>query len=151
MSESTLIAVAHKAGVMDPIGHGLKKDIEELGLARVKTVRSAQLYRLEGDISARDRDRITRDLLCDPIIQECEERKAQKFMVVDIWYKPGVTDVVGESVLKGIHDLNIKGIAQVRTGMRYALEGINRREVAEKIAMALLVNPLVHESTIHAD
>jgi phosphoribosylformylglycinamidine (FGAM) synthase PurS component len=151
MAKSTLIAVGHRPGVLDPVGHGLKKDIEELNLARVKNVMSAQLYRIEGDISRRDADRIASDLLCDPILQECQEHMAPKSLVVDIWYKAGVTDVVGDSVLKGIRDLNIQGVQQVRTGMRYAFEGVTKREVAEKIALALLVNPLVHESTIHAD
>ena len=57
-----------------------------------------------------------------------------------------MTDVVGESVLKGIRDLNIQGVKEVRTGMRYHFAGRHKREVAEKIALALLVNPLVHES-----
>jgi phosphoribosylformylglycinamidine (FGAM) synthase PurS component len=46
----------------------------------------------------------------------------------------------------GIHD-----VQDVRTGMRYHLQGVSQRAVAEKIALALLVNPLVHEMTIHAD
>ena len=151
MAKSTLIAVAHKPGVMDPVGHGLKKDIEELGLARVKNVLSAQLFRLEGDVSRQDRERIAKDLLCDPILQECQEHMAPHSLVVDIWFKTGVTDVVGDSVLKGIRDLDIQGVQEVRTGMRYAFEGVTKRDVAEKIATALLVNPLVHDSTIHAD
>ena len=151
MAHSTLIAVAHKHGVLDPVGHGLKKDIAELKLARVKNVQSAQLYRLEGALSSSDRERITRDLLCDPIIQECQTKLPDKSMVVDVWYKPGVTDVIGDSVLKGIRDLDIQTVQGVRTGMRYAFEGVTRKEVAEKIALALLINPLVHESTIHAD
>ena len=153
MAKLTLIAVAHRHGVMDPVGHGLKKDIEELGLGRVKNVLSAQLFRLEGEISSRDRDRIAQDLLCDPIIQECQEHMAPKSLVVDVWFKAGVTDVVGDSVLKGIRDLDIQGVEKVRTGMRYAFEGVTKREVAEKIALApLLINPLdFTESTIHAD
>jgi phosphoribosylformylglycinamidine (FGAM) synthase PurS component len=151
MAKSTLIAIAHKPGVMDPVGHGLKKDIEALGLGRVKNVLSAQLFRLEGEISAGERSRIAQDLLCDPILQECQEHMAPKSLVVDIWYKTGVTDVAGESVLKGIRDLDIQGVEKVRTGMRYAFEGVTKREVAAKIALTLLVNPLVHDSTIHAD
>jgi len=151
MGKSTLIAVGHKREIMDSVGHGLKKDIEELGLARVKNVLSAQLYRLEGDLARGDSERISRDLLCDPILQECQDHMAPKSLVVDIWFKAGVTDVVGDSVLKGIADLGIKGVSQVRTGMRYAFEGVTKRDVAERIASALLVNPLVHESTIHAD
>jgi len=151
MAGTTLIAVAHKPGILDPVGHGLKKDIDELGLASVKAVRSAQLYRLEGEVSNGDRERIEKDLLCDPIIQQCEAHSVGKSMVVDIWYKPGVTDVVGDSVRKGIHDLGIETVQEVRTGMRYHFDGVTKRDVAEKIALTLLVNPLVHESSISPD
>jgi len=47
--------------------------------------------------------------------------------------------------------LNIRGVQDVRTGMRYRLQGITRREAAEKIALALLMNPLVQDSNIYAD
>ena len=77
--------------------------------------------------------------------------EAKHGLVIDVWYKPGVTDAVGESVMKGIRDLNIPGVKEVRTGMRYYLKGVTRQDAAEKIASALLVNPLVHESIIHAD
>ena len=154
MAHDYLFEIACKAGVTDPVGRGLKEDIDHLGLGRVKSVSSAQLYKVSGQLSADERSRIVKDLLADPILNEAREGtevKKDKAMVIDVWYKQGVTDVVGDSVRKGIRDLNITGAQDVRTGMRYHLEGVTRREVAEKIALALLVNPLVHESTIHAD
>lgn len=154
MAKDILIEVSCKAGVTDPVGQGLANDIVHLGLAKVKSVSSAQLYRLSGTISTEDELRITRDLLCDPILNESlsrDEATQDNAITIDIWYKTGVTDVVGDSVRKGILDLDIHGVQSVRTGMRYHLHGVTRREVAEKIALALLVNPLVHESTIHAD
>jgi phosphoribosylformylglycinamidine (FGAM) synthase PurS component len=157
MARTYLIEVSHRPGVSDPVGKGLAHDIHHLALARVKGVLSAQLYRLAGSISESERKRIAEDLLCDPIIQEYREdtpvksARKQGALVIDVWYKPGVTDVVGESVLKGIRDLSIQGVKEVRTGRRYHLQGVTRQEIAQKIALALLVNPLVHESTIHAD
>jgi phosphoribosylformylglycinamidine (FGAM) synthase PurS component len=157
MAQSYLIEVAHKPGVTDPVGKGLTHDIMELGLGRVKNVASAQLYRLDGQLSESDRKRIAEDLLCDPILQEYREDTPVKSegksgsLVIDIWYKTGVTDVVGDSVLKGIEDLNIHGVKAVRTGMRYHLAGVTRKEEAEKISLALLANPLVHESVVHVD
>jgi len=117
-------------------------------------VSSAQLYRVSGQLSADEWSRIAKDLLADPILNEVREGGTvmkDKAMVIDVWYKPGVTDVVGDSVRKGIRDLNIHGVQDVRTGMRYHLEGVTRHDVAEKIALTLLVNPLVHDSIIHAD
>ncbi len=148
-----LFEIAYKTGVTDPVGEGLKSDIEHLKLAKVKRVASAQLYKVTGNLSAETKHRIASDLLCDPILNENRDKSSEKTksLVVDVWYKAGVTDVVGDSVKKGIQDLSISGVEDVRTGMRYHLEGVTKRETAEKIALALLVNPLVHDLTIHAD
>jgi phosphoribosylformylglycinamidine synthase subunit PurSL len=163
MAHTHLFEIGYKAGVTDPVGQGLKHDIAHLGLAKVKQVASAQLYKVSGTLSADERSRIANELLCDPILNECQpsplpgERaskargEGKSAMVVDVWYKAGVTDVVGESVRKGIQDLDIHGVKEVRTGMRYHLLGVTRREAAEKIALALLVNPLVHDLMINAD
>ncbi len=152
MANLHLFEIGYKSGIADPVGQGLKSDIEHLRLAVVKKVASAQLYKVSGTLSTDSKQRIARDLLCDPILNESREKQSKtKFMVIDVWYKAGVTDVVGDSVKKGIEDLDIHGVQDVRTGMRYHLEGVTKKEVAEKIALALLVNPLVHDLTIHAD
>jgi phosphoribosylformylglycinamidine (FGAM) synthase PurS component len=162
MASAYLIEVKHKPGVTDPVGKGLAHDINHLELAKVKSVASAQLYQVHGGLGTEDRTRIARDLLSDPILHDYvisawetttrpATAKEGRGMVIDVWYKPGVTDAVGESVMKGIRDLNIPGVKEVRTGMRYHLHGVSRADVAGKIASALLVNPLVNESIIHAD
>jgi len=154
MAHTHLFEIGYKPGVTDPVGKGLKHDITQLGLGKVSQVASAQLYKITGKLSDADRARITRDLLCDPILNEPEgkpEAGKTKSVTIDVWYKAGVTDVVGDSVLKGIRDLDITGVQEVRTGMRYHLQGVARKDVAEKIALALLVNPLVHEMTINAN
>ncbi len=163
MAHTHLFEIGYKAGVTDPVGRGLKHDISHLGLAKVKNVASAQLYKVFGKLSQDQRVKISHDLLCDPILNECRtplphplpgeraQGEGKHFMVIDVWYKAGVTDVVGDSVRKGIQDLGIQDVRDVRTGMRYHLQGVSRRDAAEKIALALLVNPLVHDLTIHAD
>ena len=154
MAHTHLFEIGYKPGIMDPVGRGLKQDIAHLGLGKVSQVMSAQLYKVMGKLSVAEHNRIASDLLCDPILNESHAESSAgktKSMVIDVWYKTGVTDVVGDSVRKGIADLGITGVQEVRTGMRYHLQGVTRREAAEKIALALLVNPLVHDLTVHAD
>ena len=133
MAHTHLFEIGYKAGISDPVGKGLKHDIAHLGLGKVAHVASAQLYKITGKLSEADSARITKDLLCDPILNEPAGKPdpKAKAVTVDVWYKAGVTEV--------------------RTGMRYHLQGVMRKEAAEKIALALLVNPLVHEMTIHAN
>jgi len=162
MNNACLIEVMHKPGITDPAGKDLAHEIAHLGLARLKSVASAQLYQIRGSLATDDKKRIARDLLADPILHDYQisawetvsrptPRRGARAMVIDVWYKPGVTDAVGESVMKGIRDLNIPGVKEVRTGMRYHLKGAAHQDAAEKIAAALLVNPLIHESVVHAD
>src|SRR5690242_11823022 len=139
MADTYLFEIGYKSGVTDPVGQGLKHDMAHLGLGKAKQVLSAQLYKVTGKLTEAERTKIVRDLLCDPILNESrattETPSKPKAMVLDVWYKAGVTDVVGDSVRKGIRDLEVEGVEDVRTGMRYHLEGITRREAAEKIAM----------------
>jgi phosphoribosylformylglycinamidine (FGAM) synthase PurS component len=161
MKGTHLIEVAYKPGVTDPLGNGLKREIDHLGLAKVGDVRTGQLYRIVGDLAREERDRIARDLLCDPVVQDFHDgslsligggkKKSASRMVVDVWYKSGVTDVIGESVLKGIKDLNVAAVSTVRTGARYRFDGLKKKEAAEKLTLALLANPLVHDYAIHAE
>ena len=162
MNGTCLIEVGYKSDVADPVGRGLLRDIRHLKLAPATDVRASQLYRLVGDINAEGRVRIARDLLCDPIVQDYREgdwrkdaepmrgRKTKAPAVVDVWFKQGVTDAVGESVLKGIQDLPVAGVREVRTGIRYRFDGVTQAE-AEKVTRAILANPLVNEYVIHAD
>jgi len=161
MRGTHIIEVLPKEGVKDPTGSGLQNDVRQLGVKSAKQVRSSQLYRLVGELASQDRRRIAKDLLTDPVTQEYKdgavnlvEVKPKKgrssSFLVDVWYKSGVTDVIGESVLKGIRDLEISSITEVRTGMRYRFEGLPNVQTAEKIALALLVNPLVHDQFISA-
>ncbi len=165
MHGTYIIEVGYKKGLTDPLGHGLVDDIRHLGAAGVQQVTASQLYRLIGDLSVEDRNRIAQDLLCDPVVQDFRDgieaqapsaagsksKTKSKQAVIDVWYKSGVTDVVGESVLKGIQDLHVSGISEVRTGHRYRIQGIGQAEPAKKIAWSLLANPLVHDTFIHVD
>jgi phosphoribosylformylglycinamidine (FGAM) synthase PurS component len=162
MQGTHIIEVLLKEGVKDPVGSSLENEASHLGVKSLRQVRSSQLYRLVGELTPQEHQKIARDLLTDPITQaycdgvidmvksESKKNRTTSFLV-DVWYKSGVTDVVGESVLKGIKDLRIVSVAEVRTGMRYRFSGLPNAQAVEKIARALLVNPLVHDQFIHAD
>jgi phosphoribosylformylglycinamidine (FGAM) synthase PurS component len=160
MKGTHLIEIAYKPRVTDPVGKNLAKDIVELRLGKIKDVRTGQLYRLVGELQPEQWETIARNLLCDPVVQDYSKghvaitarskHSAPAPVVVDVWYKAGVTDVVGESVLKGIKDLAVASVSEVRTGTRYRFTGISTKEAAQKLALALLANPLVHDYVIHA-
>ena len=164
MHGTYLIEVAHKPGVKDPLAAEITEDLQHFAGRTSCKVATSKLYRLIGQLSVEERARVGGELLSDPIVEEAYEggwkpkelasgKKAvhPKSIVVDVWYKQGVTDAVGESVLKGLHDMNLEEIQDVRTGMRYRFFGLKDAQAAEKLALALLINPLIHDRFIHAD
>lgn len=153
MKGTFLIEVAYKEGITDPLARSVQHDTAHWGLKGVKKVATGQLYRLIGDISGADRNRIAKDLLCDPVIQEFHDGgrdTSPKSVTIDVWYKSGVTDVVADSVMRGLHDLGIQGITEVRTGQRFRFMGTTDAKKTEQAATALLMNPLVQDRTVHA-
>ena len=58
-------------------------------------------------------------------------------------FKPGVTDAVGDSTVKGITDLGIAGVTAVRTGHKYWFTGTLNAETLETIAQRLLMNEVI--------
>lgn len=153
---SSFVIEISSSEAKDPSAHGLIDDIRHLGVRGVKTAKTSQLYRISGKISVQERERIAKDLLCDPIIQEFKIDKSAApsgtgAMRVDVWFKQGVTDVVGDSVKKGIQDLGITGVEEVRTGARYRFWGLPNKEAAENLAESYLANTLVQDHFAHVD
>ncbi len=152
MHGTYLIEVAYKEGIADPLARSVQQDVAHWGLKGLKKVATGQLYRLVGELSTADRHRIASDLLCDPVIQEFHDGgrdTSPKSVTIDVWYKQGVTDVVADSVMRGLQDLGIQSISQVRTGQRFRFLGVTDAKKAEQAAAALLMNPLVQDRMVH--
>ena len=62
---------------------------------------------------------------------------------VEVWYKPGVTDAVGDSVKKGVSDMGMSGVEEVKTGQVYILKGKLSKKDVERICSGLLANGVV--------
>src|SRR6266566_2575138 len=69
------------------------------------TISTAQLYYLTRQLTPTQIDQLTRQLLIDPVTQEVElSQKPESSVpahIVDIFFHPGVTDTLAESVLTG--------------------------------------------------
>jgi len=153
MHGTWLIEVGYKEGVTDPAGVGLVKNCAHVGIKGVKEAQVSQLYRLVGDLKPDERTQVMTDLLTDPIIQVSRDGaiRAPKATTVDVCYKSGVTDVVGDTVMKGIQDLGVQSVSEVRTGMRYRFPGVKREAIGRKVALTFLANPLIQDIFIYVD
>ncbi|MFN3966691.1 MAG: phosphoribosylformylglycinamidine synthase subunit PurS [Endomicrobiia bacterium] len=143
------IEIYNKENIFDGLAHNLKKDILDLGIKSLKDIKVSTLYLIEGDITLSQIKTVCEKLLIDPVTQEYKIQdskfkieKLKNVHTVEVWFKPGVTDAVGETTRIGIKDLGIKGNFSVKTGMKYTLKGISKKE-AEKIANRILANKVI--------
>src|SRR3989338_1788641 len=153
------VEIKDKEGIFDAAGEGVKKDIEDLGIRSVASVRVVQVFLIEGLIPVSDIKKVCEELLVDNIIQDfsfCpagEARLNQKSnqRIVEIAYNPGVMDPSEESVLKGIKDLGVEGAACVRTARKYILNGRLSDKELDVIVNKALANKLIQHVVKYPD
>jgi phosphoribosylformylglycinamidine synthase II len=105
----------------------------------------AHLYLLEGELSPDDLQRLTSELLHDPLVQAAtwcalsDLTEDNSSSVVEVAFKPGVTDNEAESIKIGAERLGIGGLRTVKTLRRYLLDGADQHDSTP----AGLYNPLI--------
>ena len=115
-------------------------------------LRTAQLYQISGSLTPSQIDQLTRQLLVDPVVQEAKVFRTAAAIeaahVVDVFFHPGVTDTLAESVITGARLLGIDEIVHVETGRRYLLDQRLHVGEARLIAEQLLYNPVIQQYTL---
>ncbi|HTK07661.1 MAG TPA: phosphoribosylformylglycinamidine synthase subunit PurL [Ktedonobacteraceae bacterium] len=150
----------------DVHAHRLARDISHLSTRHLPSLteivsdttpldlRTAQLYHLSGDLSLSQLSQLTQQLLVDTVIQQARVFEAQESArslneaqghVVDVFFLPGVTDTLAESVLTGAQMLGIAGLEHVETGRRYILDQRLSDSDTQTITQALLYNPVIQQ------
>ncbi len=113
-------------------------------------IRTAQLYLLTGNLSTSQLDQLTQHLLTDAVVQEAGPASySPDVHTVDVFFHPGVTDTLAESVLTGAQMLGITGLTQVETGRRYLLDARLSEADVHSIAQAILYNPVIQQYELH--
>jgi len=146
------VEVRLKSHLPDARGLGLVKDIHDLDITTVSSVRVVDIYWLDADLPSDRLDLVSRSLLADPVTQEYRSftpapyqgvEVNQQTHTVEVAYNAGVTDPVEETVLKAIRDLGIEDVRAVKTAKRYLIEGQLDESELDVICSRLLVNPII--------
>jgi phosphoribosylformylglycinamidine synthase len=144
----TRIEIGNRREFRDPRGEEVGSKIRRfLGLEAAR-VRTRDVYRIEADLRPGEAERVVREF-ADPVLHDgalgrLEDRAFD--VAVTVAYKPGVTDPVGKSARVAIEDTlgrDLGGEAAVYTSTVYLFEGLGRGD-AERVALELLANPLIH-------
>ncbi len=144
----------HARQIALEIYHLPKKNLPSLAALPVTSeplhIRTAHLYRFAGDLSPAQLHQLIQQMLVDPVVQHAEPtqfaeegQNTSTEHIVDVFFHPGVTDTLAESVQLGAHMLGITDIQQVETGLRYRLDARLSEADVHAITQALLYNPVI--------
>jgi phosphoribosylformylglycinamidine synthase II len=163
----TRIEVGHKSPSTDSQARKILATLLEIfrfSADKVEKMATVSAYTLELELDGTQKTRIARELLTDPVTETyaidahlagsngAGSNGAFDFLI-EVGYKPGVTDNVGRSSREGIADLLGKSLSdgdQVFTSRQFQLWGKLTRADAELIATKLLANPLIETYLIRS-
>jgi phosphoribosylformylglycinamidine synthase len=149
------IEVGFKQGIRDALGEKTKKRIIENLSLPVENVKTIEVYTIDGKLSASELTKAARGPLSDPVIQNFSINKplAKNFdWLIEVGFRPGVTDNVGKTAREAIELLLGKNKAgrdiAVYTSRQYLISGKITKNEAEKIGSGLLANDLIERHQI---
>ena len=143
------VEVAYKPEFRDVEADRVVREAHGLGIDGGLKARVSHMYWIDGELDEADARRLARDLLADPISQvhalegDAVEIGDSEGWIAEAHFKPGVTDSVGDNVIKGARVVGIEGIARAATGQKVYLLGDIERDAAERIANRVLINDVI--------
>jgi phosphoribosylformylglycinamidine synthase len=150
------IEVSFKADYRDPLGESVQRAVmEDLGL-HIDQVRTIDAYTIDADLTPQEVEQLRRELFTDPIVQESSAtgRLARDFSwIVEIGFRPGVTDNVGKTAREGIEavlERHLGAEEAVYTSRQYLLTGRLTRADVERVTSDLLANSLIQHWDIRS-
>ena len=149
------IEVGFKNGIRDALGEKIKKRIIDNFSFPVVKVSAIEVYTVNGDLNKDELNNAARGPLSDPVIQNYSINKplAGDFdWLIEVGFRPGVTDNVGKTAREAIELLLGSNIGQrkigVYTSRQYLITGEFTQNDAERIASGLLANDLIERYQI---
>jgi len=140
------IEVGFKPNVVDALGNSIRKRITEDLKINVESVKTVDVYTVDSNLSNEELKMLGEVLFADPIIQDftVDSPLAEEFdWLIEVGFKPGVTDNVGKTAKEAIEDILKMKINGVYTSRQYVIKGSIIKEDAEKIVSGLLANQLI--------
>ena len=123
------IEVYWQADVPDGRAAGILAQIAQLGIDGVQGVQVSDLYFCRGETSRAQVEHLAVELLADPIVEAYRVQPVDEMPesattpVVEVGFRPGVTDPVATHLLQRAHMLGITGVQATSTGTRYVFQG----------------------------
>jgi phosphoribosylformylglycinamidine synthase len=144
------IEVGLRPDFFDAAGDAIRKNIIEDLRIPVEEVRVARVFTLHTSLERGDAEMLRARLFTDPVIEisSLDQPLARDFSwVIEVGFKPGVTDNVGKTSREAIIDIFGERAREcsVFTAKQYILRGALTRDQVERIAGGLLANGLIEQ------
>lgn len=152
--------VVRPSSTSDPRSDSYLADAHTLGLSSIGQIQCQDIYFIEGTLDDEDARQLATRLLSDPLTQtaNCSRFTADTSdhqpasngrMIVEVAYRPGVTDPVAEQIVRAAQELAISGVRQAATGLRFWVTG-SQLKPADLILLAnrLLANPTIQRFSL---
>ncbi|MCC6187657.1 MAG: phosphoribosylformylglycinamidine synthase subunit PurL [Anaerolineales bacterium] len=148
------LVIGARNGV-NPAAASLLADAHALGVLALTDLECYTLYFLEGDIPGSDLDRLSVEVLSDPVAQTSAWRShlgdgvaafnnaGAQHHVIETAPRPGVTDRVAEEIARCAHMLGVASVRRAATGQRFVLHGVLTDAERHFLARRLLANPVI--------
>jgi len=142
------IEVLFKPGVNDALGNSVKKRVEDAFGLRLARVRTIDVYTFDAQLTESELSRLGSELLADPVIQEFSAGKpagAGFDWIVEVGFKPGVTDNIGHTAKAASEDVLQKPLGgDVYYSRQYLFNGATlSHPQVEEMTATLLANEVV--------
>ena len=150
------IEVKSKPGFRDAAGEDVRARLaEDLGVT-VDRVNVINVYTIHAELGEPEADRVRAELFTDPITQMSTVNASLAAdldcdYIIEVGYRPGVTDNVGRSSAEGVADTLGRPFTSgeaVYFSQQFALKGDLSTKACERIARDLLANNLIQRWTI---
>ncbi|MBN2005737.1 MAG: phosphoribosylformylglycinamidine synthase subunit PurS [Anaerolineae bacterium] len=152
MTKTYRIEVFWRSGA-DGRAEELLGQVAQLGIKTVAQVQISNLYFLRGELSDDDTQRIAREFLADPVVEDYNAvllplLPGDETHSIEVTLHPGVTDPVARHLLYRARQLGVAALEAVTTGSRYTFEGPCSPADLQRIAGELLCNAVIQSYTL---
>jgi phosphoribosylformylglycinamidine synthase len=151
LAQTFRIEVAYKPGA--ETATAIPEAAHQLTIDNVTGCRMVRLFFLRGDLDHADADRISRELLADPVTEVyCIDERVSDGVdhSIDVTLLPGVTDPAAENLVRAAHLLGMPGVQRAATGTRYLIDGILAPDQLKRLAREVCANPVIQRYCIDA-
>ena len=125
-----------------------------LGLQSIRSVRTGRSFLLEGDLDAAAIQRLASGFLADTVVEQVKVHPLgtgagngavpETEALLNVLYKPGVTDNVAESIRAAVKDLGYP-VTGVRTGKKYWFNADAESAELQRVGSRVLANDAIQQ------